>query len=159
MSWVDWLIVVICLGSAGFGFWRGFAQEALSVITWLAAIWLAWRFAGVIEPLLGEWVIAPELKIWAARAFIFMLFLIAGGLAGWLVREIIKRSALGGTDRILGSLFGLIRGALIVGLAAIVLEFMELDQDPWWQEATLNLFFERVADGIRYYAELGSQYL
>ena len=56
MSWIDLLIIAICLGSAGFGFWRGFAKEALSIATWLAAIWLAWRFSWVIEPLLGEWV-------------------------------------------------------------------------------------------------------
>ncbi|MCZ6498582.1 MAG: CvpA family protein [Gammaproteobacteria bacterium] len=159
MSWVDWLIVLGCLGSAGFGFWRGFAQEALSVIVWLAAIWLAWRFTWVIEPLLGNWVVAPELKIWVARAVIFLLILILGGLIGWFVRELMRHTGLKGTDRVLGSLFGLVRGVLIVGLAVIILEFMGLDQDPWWQEARLGSFGERVAGGIRYYAALGSSYL
>ncbi|HEY5623955.1 MAG TPA: CvpA family protein [Gammaproteobacteria bacterium] len=158
MIWVDWLIVVVCVGSAGFGFWRGFAQEALSVVTWLAAIWLAWQFAWIVEPMLGEWVIAPELRIWAARSLIFVVVLIGGGLISWLVREVIRRSRLGGTDRILGSLFGLVRGVLIVGVGVIVLQFTELDQDPWWQQAALREYGERVAAGIRYYAELGSQY-
>ena len=158
MSWVDWLIIAACLGSAGFGYWRGFAQEALSVATWLAAIWLAWRFTWIVEPLLGTWVVAPELKIWAARAVIFVLVLIAGGLVAWMVRELIRRSMLGGTDRTLGSLFGLLRGVLVVGLAAVVLELTGLDQDPWWQQAALAPFSEQVAEGIRYYAALGSRY-
>jgi membrane protein required for colicin V production len=102
VTWVDWLIIVTCLGSAGFGFWRGFAQEALSVVTWLAAIWLAWRFTWIVEPLLGEWLVAPELKVWAARAIIFLLILILGGLIGWFVRALIRHSGLGGTDRLLG---------------------------------------------------------
>ncbi len=157
MSWVEWLIVVGCLGSAGFGFWRGFAQEALSVIIWLAAIWLAWRFTWVIEPLLGDWVVAPELKIWAARAVIFLLILIAGGLLAWFVRELLRHSALNGTDRLLGSLFGFVRGVIIVGLVVIGLEYAGLDQDPWWQEAKLSPFSEQVAGGIRYYAALGSR--
>ena len=159
MTWVDWLIVVACVGSAGFGFWRGFAQEALSVITWLAAIWIGWRFAWAVEPMLGEWVVAPELRIWAARALIFILILIAGGLIAWFVRELIRRSSLGGTDRILGSMFGFLRGVLVVGVGVIVLQFTGLDQDPWWQGATLSEYGEQVAAGIRYYAELGSQYI
>jgi len=159
VSWVDWLIVVVCLGSAGFGYWRGFAQEALSVVTWLAAIWLAWRFTWVIDPLLGDWVVAPELKVWAARAVIFVLVLIVGGLLVWFVRELIRHTGLSGTDRTLGSLFGLIRGVLIVGLAVIVLELTGLDQNPWWQEAKLVPLGEQVAGGIRYYAALGGRYL
>jgi membrane protein required for colicin V production len=151
------LIVVGCLGSAGFGFWRGFAQEALSVIIWLAAIWLAWRFTWVIEPLLGDWVVAPELKIWAARAVIFLLILIAGGLLAWFVRELLRHSGLNSTDRLLGSLFGFVRGVIIVGLVVIGLEYAGLDQDPWWQEAKLSPYSERVAGGIRYYAALGSR--
>jgi membrane protein required for colicin V production len=153
------VIIAVCLGSAGFGFWRGFAQEALSIITWLVAIWLAWRFAWMVEPMLGDWIVAPELKVWAARAVIFLLILIAGGLIAWFVRELIRRSALGGTDRLLGSLFGLARGVLIVGLSVIVLEFAGLNQDPWWQEARLGPLSERVAGGIRHYAALGSTYL
>ena len=159
MSWVDLLIVVVCLGSAGFGYWRGFAQEALSVMTWFAAIWLAWRASWVIEPLLGNWVVAPELQVWAARAVIFLLILVMGGVVVRLVRELIRHAGLTRTDRMLGSLFGLIRGVLIVGLAVLVLEFTGLVQDPWWQEARLSPFSERVAGGIRYYAALGSSYL
>ena len=109
--------------------------------------------------MLGEWEVAPELKIWAAGAVIFLLILIAGGLIAWLVRELIRRSQLGGTDRLLGSLFGLARGVLLVGLAVIVLELIGLDQESWWQDARLGPLSERVASGIRYYAALGSNYL
>lgn len=109
--------------------------------------------------MLGEWVVAPELRIWAARALIFILILIAGGLIAWFVRELIRRSSLGGTDRILGSMFGLLRGVLVVGVGVIVLQFTGLDQDPWWQGATLSQYGEQIAAGIRYYAELGSQYI
>jgi membrane protein required for colicin V production len=153
------LIIVVCIGSASFGFWRGFAKEALSVGTWLIAIWLAWRFSWVVEPLLGEWVVAPELRIWAARVSIFVLVMIAGGTVAWLVRELIRASGLSGTDRLLGSLFGLARGALIVGLAVIVIDYAGLASDPWWQEAKLRPAGDRIANGIRYYAALGSTYV
>lgn len=159
MSWVDLLIVAVCIGSAGFGFWRGFAKEALSVGTWLIAIWLAWRVSWVVEPLLGEWVVAPELKIWAARVTIFVLVMIAGGTIAWVVRGIIQASGLSGTDRMLGSLFGFARGALIIGLSVIVIDYVGLTSDPWWQDAKLRPASDRIAAGIRHYAALGSQYI
>lgn len=159
MSWADYAIVIICAASAAFGFWRGLAKEALSLITWLAAIWLAWRFTWIVEPSLGNWVEAPELKIWAARVLIFVLVLIAGGLVSWVVRELIRGSGLSGTDRTLGSLFGLARGVLIVGLVAIGMQSTGLDQDPWWMQSRLRPFSNQIAEGIRHYATIGSAYL
>ena len=73
MSWVDVLIILGCFASACLGVWRGFMKEVLSLITWLAAIWLAWRFTWVIEPALSQWVAAPELKLWFARSVIFIV--------------------------------------------------------------------------------------
>jgi len=159
MTPADYVIVVLCVISAAFGFWRGFTKEALSLLTLLAAIWLAWRFAWVVEPYLGDWAGAPEARIWAARAVVFLLVLAVGALASWLARTLIKHSGLSGVDRVLGGGFGLARGALVVGLAVIVLELTGLDQDPWWQEARLKIYGDRIAAGIRYYAELGNRYL
>jgi membrane protein required for colicin V production len=85
--------------------------------------------------------------------------MIAGGTAAWLARELIRASGLSGTDRMLGSLFGFARGVLIVGLGVIVIEYAGLEADPWWQDARLRPAGDRIADGIRYYAELGSSYI
>jgi membrane protein required for colicin V production len=159
MTWVDYAILAICLASAAFGFWRGFAHEAISIASWLAAIWLAWRFAFVIEPMLGEWVEAPELRVWAARTVLFVIVLALGGLVSWFVRALVRHTGLSGTDRMAGALFGLARGVLIVGLGAIAFELAGLSQDPWWQQSRFKPYSERVASGIRHYAELGSRYL
>jgi membrane protein required for colicin V production len=159
MNWVDFLIIFIVVASTAFGAWRGFVKEALSLVTWLAAIWFAWRFTFVVEPLLGDWVSAPELKIWAARAIVFVVVMVVGGLIAWLMRELVRHTGLSGTDRLLGSFFGLLRGALIFGLIVIAVQLSALDQDPWWQQARLRAYGERIADGIRYYAQLGGDYL
>src|SRR5688572_3809229 len=75
MTPVDYVIVLICVVSAGIGLWRGFVKEALSLLTLLAAIWLAWRFAGLVEPALGAWAGSPEVRIWTARIIVFVLVL------------------------------------------------------------------------------------
>jgi membrane protein required for colicin V production len=156
---IDVVIVVLCVVSAGFGFWRGFTREALALLTLLAAIWLAWRFGWSIEPYLGEWAGSAEVKVWVARAIVFVFVMTVGALASWFARTLIRHTGLGGLDRLLGALFGIARAAVIVGLAVIVLQFAGLDQDPWWQQARFKPYGERIAAGIRYYAELGNRYL
>jgi membrane protein required for colicin V production len=159
MTPVDYVIVLLCVVSAGIGVWRGFVKEALSLATLLVAIWLAWRFAGLVEPALGNWGGAPEVRTWAARVVVFVLVLVAGALIAWFARTLVRQSGLTGVDRLLGAGFGLLRGVLIVGLAVIILQFLELDQDGWWQDARLRPYAEQVAAAVRYYAELGNRYL
>jgi membrane protein required for colicin V production len=159
LSWVDYVLVAICVASAAFGFWRGFVKEAIALVTWVAAIGLAWYAAWMIEPRLGEWSAAPELRIWAARALIFVGVLLIGGLIAWSLRAVIRKTGLSGTDRTLGALFGLARGILFLGLFALFIGLADLDSEVWWTEARFRPFSERVADGILYYADLGGSYL
>ena len=159
MSWVDVVIVFGCVASAVVGAWRGLAKEALSLATWLAAIWIAWRFSWLTALLPEAWVAAPEVKLWITRGVVFLVVLALGGLMAALVRQAIRHTGLTGTDRLLGSLFGLGRGAIVVGLFVIALELAGLDQNAWWQEARLRPYGDRIADGIRHYAALGSRYI
>jgi membrane protein required for colicin V production len=159
MTAVDYVILFLALVSAAVGVWRGFTTEALSLITLLAAIGLAWTFAGQLEPSLGSWASAVEVRLWAARLIIFVLVLVIGGLISWLARKLIQHSGLSGLDRTLGAAFGLLRAAVLVGLAVIVLQFAELDQESWWQSARLRPHAERAAAAVKYYAELGTRYL
>ena len=140
------------------GVWRGFTIEALSLVTLLAAIALAWTFAGQLEPSLGSWASAVEVRLWTARFIIFIAVLVIGGLVSWLARKLVRHTGLTGLDRTLGAVFGLLRAALLIGLAVIVLQFAELDQESWWQEARLRPYAERVAAAVKYYAELGTRY-
>jgi membrane protein required for colicin V production len=159
MTPADYLILFLALMSAVVGLWRGFTSEALSLVTLLAAVGVAWTFAPSVEPLLGEWASAEEVRLWAARVVIFVLVLVVGGLISWLARKLISHTGLSGLDRMLGAGFGLLRAAVFVGLAVIVLEFAELDQESWWREARLRPYAERAAAAVRYYAELGNRYL
>jgi membrane protein required for colicin V production len=159
MSWVDWFIISGCCASAAFGAWRGFTKETLSLVTWLAAVWVAWRFTWVVEPMLGEWIATPEIKIWIARGLIFMLILIIGGRIAWLFRRVIRGTGLSGADRFLGLLLGFGRGIVVLGLFAIILESSSFEENSWWQEAKIKPYGDRVAEGIRFYVSLGSLYI
>jgi len=159
MTSVDYVIVLLTLASVAIGAWRGFTTEAMSLITLLAAVAIAWLFAGQIEPMLGEWSSAAEVRLWAARVVIFVGVLVVGGLLSWVARKLVRTSGLTGLDRGLGGAFGLLRAGVFLGLAVLVIQFMGLDREPWWQEASLRPYAERIAATVKYYAELGTQYL
>ena len=158
MTIVDYVIVFLALISAGVGIWRGFTTEALSLITLLAAIGLAWMFAGLLAPSLSGWAGSSEVRLWSARVIIFVIVLVIGGLVSWVARKLVRHTGLSGLDRTLGAAFGLLRAAVLLGLAVIVLEFAELNREPWWQEARLRPYAERAAEAVKYYAELGARF-
>ena len=159
MTPVDYLIVLVLVVSAGVGFWRGFVKEALALLTLLVAIWLAWRFATLVEPKLSNWAADQDVRIWIARGIIFALALIVGALVSWLARQLIRHTGLSGVDRMLGAAFGFARGVLIVGLLVLALDFLDLDQDGWWQSARFRPYAEQVAAAVKKYAELGTRYV
>jgi len=151
------LVVAVCFSSAGIGLWRGFTKEALSLVALLLAIWLAWRLSPQVEPLLGDWVVAPDLKVWVARGLVFLLLMLVGTLLIWLVRGLVRSAGLSIADRLLGLFFGFIRGIVLVGLAVIILELAGLDQGLWWQDAKFRAYSEGVAGYILDFAALGSR--
>jgi len=159
MTPVDYVIVLVLVVSAGVGFWRGFVKEALSLLTLLVAIWLAWRFSALIEPKLSNWAADQDVRVWIARGLIFAIALIVGGLVSWAARQLIRHTGLSGIDRMLGVAFGVARGVLIVGLLVLALDFLDLDQDGWWQSARFRPYAEQVAAAVKKYAELGTRYV
>jgi len=159
MTWFDWLVIAIVAASGAFGYFRGLVLEAVALASWLAAIWFAWRFGGDMVPMLGEWQNVPELRIWAARAIIFILIMMVGGVLGWLVRKVVHSSGLTRPDRVLGAAFGLLRGAIVVGLIVIGLQLSDLDSEPWWLGAKLREYCEEAANIVQFYAQLGGEYL
>ncbi|MGE4658542.1 MAG: CvpA family protein [Gammaproteobacteria bacterium] len=155
INWADYLIVAACVSSAGLGFWRGFVKEVFGFVALLMAIWLAWRFAPLVD--LGVWVVAPDQEVWIARGLIFFVLMVIAALLAWLVRGLIRGAGLGAADRVLGSLFGFARGVVLVGLAVIIMEETGLDKGRRWQEAKLRPHSDRVGGVIRDFAELGGE--
>lgn len=110
-----------------------------------------------MEPFLGDWVVAPDLKVWVARGLVFLLLMLVGTLLAWLARGLVRGAGLSIADRFLGLFFGFIRGIVLVGLAVIILELAGLDQGPWWQDAKFRTYSEGAADYILDFAALGSR--
>ena len=154
MVTVDYILIGAFAVSLVIGFFRGFFREALSLVNWALALWLAWRFSGLLDPVLAG-VSSPVLKLWIGRGIVFVGALLAGALLSHLVALLIRKTGLTGTDRALGMVFGAARGVLVVGILVIGFQMLELDQEPWWQD---SLIVPRTADltaSIREYLDVG----
>ncbi len=132
---IDGVVAVVIILSALLAYSRGFVREVLSILGWVAAAVLAYMFAKQAEPLIREIPIlgdfikdSCELALIAAFAAVFAVALILMSLITPLFASIVQRSALSGIDRAFGFLFGVARGALLVGIALVVYDRVITDQ-------------------------------
>jgi membrane protein required for colicin V production len=146
---VDYIILAIILISAVMGLVRGLLREAVAVITWFLAIVLAWSFASSLEPMLGGILVGSPLRIWAARAIIFVGVLLLGGAVAVILGHYVRVSMFAGMDKFLGFVFGIIRGVVIVGAFTIAIQALRMDEDARWKNSKLLPYAGAVADALR----------
>jgi membrane protein required for colicin V production len=153
MQGADYVIVAVVGISVVLGIVRGFVREAVALIAWLVGIWLAWRHSEFLYPYLGGVLESPVQKAWAARVIVLLLVLLAGALIGAILAWVTHTAAgLSVMDRLLGLLFGLTRGAVVVGLGVIVGQTLKLDGETWWQRSRLVPYAEYVGGWLQGYA-------
>jgi membrane protein required for colicin V production len=149
MTGADILILVVLLGSTLIGLLRGFIREAVSLVFWLAAIWAAWHFGHVIEPHLGGLLADPNIAPWVGRLVVLVMVLLIGWIAGMLLSYLTRSMGLGPLDRVIGLLFGIVRGMLLVGLMIIGAELLHLNHEEWWNRSKLVPYGETAGDWLR----------
>jgi len=149
MIWIDYAILGVLGLSALLSVLRGFIKEALSLAGWIIAIWLGLAFSEEFAALLSDEISVPSIRLAIAFSVIFFLTLLAAGLVIYLVGLLVKKTGLTGTDRMLGVIFGIGRGIIIVGILVLLAELTPLPDDPWWQESIFVPHFERLAIEIR----------
>ena len=126
MSTVDIAVVAIILVSLLVGLCRGVIREVLSLLSWIVALWAAYRYAQPGGVYFESYIDQPPLRIVAAFAAIFVMALIAASFLGYLVRRVLSSSGISGIDRSLGMLFGIVRGAIIVAVLILTAIFMDM---------------------------------
>lgn len=137
MNWADWVVVAIIVVSALLSLRRGFVKEALSLVTWVAAFIVARVFTDNLSVLLADYIDTPSARVIAAFAILFVLTLIIGALINRLIGLIIEATGLSSTDRLLGMVFGVARGGLLVVVIVALLGMTPVIQDRWWKESEL----------------------
>lgn len=135
MSSIDYLILALLLLSVGIGLWRGFVREALSLLVWVAAFWVAFVGAGIVEVYLAAWIGDQGLRLALAFVLLFLSVHVIGFVVARLLSTVIKSIGLRGVDRVAGGGFGLARGLVIIAVLVLLAEMTPMTREPVWQES------------------------
>jgi len=159
LMWFDYLLIAVMVFSTIISLFRGFFREAMSLGTWVIAIWAAWKFGPELAQLLEDWITPTAVRLWAARALVVIGVLIAGGLLGAFFNFVLETTGLTGTDRAIGMVFGFGRGVVMVGVLLVVLQAADFNETEWWPRSFLVPYFAPVTDMIRHAADDGLEML
>jgi membrane protein required for colicin V production len=156
MNAADYLIAGVLVASMILGMLRGFVREAVGLLAWLGGLWFAWRYAPQLEPHLGGMVGEPPVSLWTARALILLGVLVIGWLISGILGYFLRHSPLSIlVDRVLGLVFGTVRGAVVIAVFVMLGEFVELNKVEWWKRSHLLPYASELASWIQNFAETG----
>jgi membrane protein required for colicin V production len=111
---VDFAVVGLLLISALIGIARGFTREVLGIGAWVGAFIAALYGLVLVRPLFAPYIKNPFVSDVIAGLLLFIIALFILGSLSRAISYRIKGSVLGGLDRSLGFLFGLVRGAVVL---------------------------------------------
>lgn len=149
MSTFDYMLLGTVLLSGLVGIIRGLIREALSLVIWVAALWCAARFGHLAAAMFANTLDNPLWQLWAGRLALFVGVLFGGSILAWVVTYLVRRSAITGTDRLLGMLFGIARGVVVAGILVLALELGGFAAEPWWRESKLLPYAAAVGAALR----------
>jgi membrane protein required for colicin V production len=148
MTWVDFVVLGVLAISALLAFLRGFVREVLGIGAWVGAVMASvWAFP-FARPRFREWLGTPDLVDPVTFGAVFIVVLIVLLLVSHWIGALVRRSVLGGLDRTLGLVFGLVRGLALVVVAYVVAGLViPVDRwpDPVLQARTLPIAYEGAA--------------
>ncbi|EKV32393.1 Colicin V [Caenispirillum salinarum AK4] len=148
---LDLIVLVVLLLSAVLAFFRGFVHETLGIAAWVGAGLAALYGLPVVQAEVRQLIPVTWAADAAAAVAIFLVTLLVLSILTRGIARKVQDSSLGSVDRSLGVLFGLARGAFLVGLAYILLAWMipPVDHPDWIREARGLPLIQRTAGMIQ----------
>ena len=135
MAALDWIFCAVLLVSVLLGAWRGLVFEVLSLLSWLVALVAARFFAldmALLLPMQGS---SDGLRYAVGFVVVFVAVLLVGSLIAVVSKKLMTSVGLRPVDRVLGALFGSMRGGLLLLLATAVVHATPLKSAAVWQES------------------------
>ena len=145
MIWVDYAISFLISVSAAIGLFRGFIKEAFALFTWIVAIGIGLHYSRDFAVLLQTVISYPSARIASAFILLFFMTLIVGSLISFILNHLVEKTGLTGTDRLLGMLFGIVRGAVLISVIVMLAGVTPLPEDSWWKQSLLIPPFQSLA--------------
>lgn len=150
---VDAAVAVVVLISGALAYARGFTRELFAIGGWIIAFVIAYYLAPALEPLIREVPVVGEtlansclIAISAAFFLIVAISLVVLSIFTPLIANLVLDSVLAPLDRLLGFIFGIARGALLVAIVFVIYSnFSGANAWPPLDNAASKQAFEKAA--------------
>ena len=133
---VDIVILIITILSSAFGLWRGLIKEVLSLLTWIAALLVSRVYSEPLAGLLAGMIENDGIRYVTAFALLFVTVMMLGTFLNFLMSKLLTFTGLKLADRLLGAVFGVARGVIIV-LVIMFITSMFVSETELWQQSQL----------------------
>ncbi|WP_339057438.1 colicin V production protein [Candidatus Regiella endosymbiont of Tuberolachnus salignus] len=159
MTWIDYIIVSIIGFSALISLKRGFVREALSLVIWGCAFYIASHFYQYLAVYLTGFE-NELIRQGIAIGILFIATLVVGAIVNSVISSLVMSTGLSGTDRVLGVLFGVLRGVFIVSVVLFFLDtFTGFAQSMDWKNSLLIPKFSEIIRWLFNYLQSTSSFL
>jgi len=156
LTYLDAALLAVAFISGLLAMYRGLTRELMSILSWvvaaLATLYFVLNYRKIAEDMaqqMGAQVAVAQIAI---GAVIFLIVLIVVHLITARISDAILDSRVGMIDRILGFLFGIARGFLLVVIPYMFYESFIPEQSahyPWIRESKSLPYIKSTGDSIR----------
>ncbi|EXI76615.1 MAG TPA: CvpA family protein [Candidatus Accumulibacter phosphatis] len=134
MTVFDYLVLIIIGASLLLGMWRGVVGEIIALVAWILAFFAARWWGGEAARLFVA-IDDPTLRLVTGWVSVAIAVLVGMAVLRLAIRGLIKALGMSLSDRILGVIFGVARGLVIVMILVAIGGMTALPKEKWWSEA------------------------
>ena len=149
MTVIDIIVLAIVGISVLIGVLRGLVREVLALVAWVAAFLVANLLAPDAAKLLPQAMASEEIRLLVSFVVVFIVMLVGLSVLAILASKVVKVVGLGPADRVVGGVFGLARGVLVVMILVLLAGLTSLPRQPAWRNGILSGPLETFAGYIK----------
>ncbi len=125
---------------------RGMVVEVIAIGSLVAAVFVAVEYGEVAaERFIGNRIRDDLVRHYVAMGGLFVCTMFAGSALNYIIATFVRTGPLRGADRMLGAIFGLVRGVIIVCVGISLLSLTATISEGWWSRSILIEHLEPVA--------------
>lgn len=151
MTAFDYTVLAIVGFSVIVSVWRGAVRELFALAAWVMAFFVAQAYGTTVSALLPAAMDSAALRVLAGFGLVFVSVLVLAALGGMLLSKLVRAAGLGAADRVLGGVFGLLRGMLAILILVLLGGLTAAPRQPVWREAMLSAPLEAAVLTVRSY--------